>query len=139
VPYFCYRADTNVVLLACLVAPGTTSHILNCDTTLAALAFLCSRMLSASKRARAATAIQRAWRSHMARKMQHRREVARDLAENCAAVVQGRTEILGAAEVITRWWREIKSHKQREQTLQRKALRKFSGRQSLGLRGLRRL
>ncbi|KAJ5996108.1 hypothetical protein N7522_007768 [Penicillium canescens] len=124
---------------ACLVAPGTTSHILNCDTTLAALAFLCSRMLSASKRARAATAIQGVWRSHMARKMQHRREVARDLAENCAAVVQGRTEILGAAEVITRWWREIKSRKQREQTLQRKALHKSSGRQSLGVRGLRRL
>ena len=71
--------------------------------------------------------------------MQHRREVARDLAENCAAVVQGRTEILGAAEVITRWWREIKSRKQREQILQRNALRKSSGRQSLGLRGLRRL
>jgi abnormal spindle-like microcephaly-associated protein len=75
----------------------------------------------------------------MGRKMQHRREVARDLAENCAAVVQGRTEILGAAEVITRWWREIKSRKQREQILQRNALRKSSGRQSLGLRGLRRL
>lgn len=75
----------------------------------------------------------------MAKKMQHRREVARDLAEDCAAVVQVRTETLGAAEVITRWWREIKSRKQREQTLQRKALRKTSGRQSLGRQGLRRL
>ena len=96
-------------------------------------------MLSASKRARAATAIQRAWRSHMAKNMQHRRKVAGDLAEDCAAVVQARAEVLGAAEVITRWWRKIKSRKQREQTLQRKALRKISGRQSLGRQCLRRL
>ncbi|KAJ5308736.1 hypothetical protein N7508_004115 [Penicillium antarcticum] len=124
---------------ACLIAPHTTSHVLNCDTTLAALVFICSRMLSASKRARAATAIQRAWRSHSAKKMEGRREVARELAQNCATAVQVRTEVLGAVEVITRWWWEVKSRKQREKTFQRKAMRKSSARRSIGRKGVRRL
>ncbi|EEP81784.1 predicted protein [Uncinocarpus reesii 1704] len=49
---------------ASLVAPSGSSaaHIFDQDFTVGALAFLCSRLLSASKRARAAVAIQSAWR-----------------------------------------------------------------------------
>jgi hypothetical protein len=71
--------------------------------------------------------------------MEHQREFAPEWAHNCTTVVQVRTEASRAAEIITRWWQEIKSRKQREQTLRRKTMRKSSGRQNLGRRGVRRL
>lgn len=110
-----------------LVSPGAGSlHILNDEFTLGALAFLCSRLLSASKRARAATIVQRAWRARLANQNAFRRNVARDLAAHCAAVVQTRNEILWAKEVITRWWRKTKAQKQRQSTFRAQPLRKFN-------------
>lgn len=98
-----------------LVSPGaTSSHILDGDFTLGALAFLCSRLLSASKRARAATTLQRAWRAQLATRDDIRRTIAKGIATHCAAVVQTRNEILWAKEVITRWWRKNKARKERE-------------------------
>lgn len=42
--------------------------------------------------------------------------MAHALAADCAAVVQTRSEILWAKEVITRWWRKIKARNQRKNT-----------------------
>lgn len=112
--------ESRLRLLGCsyqfahLVSPGSaSSHILDHDFTLGALAFLCSRLLSASKRARAATILQRAWRARLAETDNFRRTVAKNLATHCAAVVQTRNEILWAKEAITRWWRESKARRER--------------------------
>ncbi|KAJ6005325.1 hypothetical protein N7451_003269 [Penicillium sp. IBT 35674x] len=95
-----------------LVSPSSTSsHVLNRDFTLGALAFLCSRLLSSSKRARAATVLQRAWRAHLEDRTYLRRTMAKNLATHCAAVVQTRNEILWAKKVILRWWRQVKSRR----------------------------
>ncbi|KAJ5688695.1 hypothetical protein N7462_003087 [Penicillium macrosclerotiorum] len=103
---------------ACLVSPGIDSpHFLDDDFTLGALAFLCSRLLSASKRPRAATVLQRAWRAHLAKRDENRRAIARNLAAHCAIVVQTRNEILWAKEVITRYWRMYQARKRRPKAI----------------------
>lgn len=113
-----------------LVSPGTTSaHILDRDSTLGALAFLCSRLLTASKRARAAVVLQRAWRARLATQDTFRRTVAKNLAVHCAAVVQTRDEILWAKGVITRCWRKHKARQQRAKTAQSQSVLR-SGQQS---------
>ncbi|PIG83818.1 calmodulin-binding protein Sha1 [Aspergillus arachidicola] len=100
--------------LAYLISPGASrSHILDSDFTLGALTFLCSRFLSATKRARAATVLQRRWRQVLANRDLQRRTVARDVARQCAAVVQTRDRILWAKEVIILWWRTMKARQQR--------------------------
>ncbi|RMJ22158.1 Calmodulin-binding protein Sha1 [Aspergillus sp. HF37] len=93
-----------------LVSPGASGkcHVLAGDCTLVSLAFLCSRLLSASKRARAATSLQRAWRRVLARRDAHRRTVAREIAKHCAAVVQAKDDIVWAQGVIAKWWRQAR-------------------------------
>ncbi|KAJ6144265.1 hypothetical protein N7470_008160 [Penicillium chermesinum] len=108
-----------------LVSPGTESPILDRDFTFGALAFLCSRLLSASKNARAATILQRAWRARLAARDDARRTIAKSLAEHCAAVVQTRNEILWAKAVIARWWRQVQSRRER-QAARRQPTRKRS-------------
>ncbi|KNG80581.1 calmodulin-binding protein Sha1 [Aspergillus nomiae NRRL 13137] len=100
--------------LAYLISPGSSrSHILDSDFTLGALTFLCSRFLSATKRARAATVLQKRWRRVLAHRDLQRRTVARDVARQCAAVVQTRDRILWAKEIIIQWWRMVKAQQQR--------------------------
>ncbi|KAJ6119294.1 hypothetical protein N7523_003574 [Penicillium sp. IBT 18751x] len=109
-----------------LVSPvKTSSHILDRDFTLGALAFLCSRLLSASKRARAATVLQRAWRARLATQNSLRRTVAKSLAEHCAAVVRTRDEIVWAKDVITRYWRQHKA-RQQQKCVRTSSLRNFN-------------
>ncbi|OJI87056.1 hypothetical protein ASPTUDRAFT_40147 [Aspergillus tubingensis CBS 134.48] len=88
-----------------LVSPSSKTHIVDSDFTIGALAFLCSRLLPATKRARAATVLQTAWRRILTRRDDKRRVIARDIARQCAAVVQTQNRILWAKEVIVRWWR----------------------------------
>ncbi|PWY95622.1 hypothetical protein BO94DRAFT_506732 [Aspergillus sclerotioniger CBS 115572] len=88
-----------------LVSPASKTHIVDSDFTIGALAFLCSRLLSATKRTRAATVLQTAWRRILARRDEQRRAVARDIARQCAAVVQTRDRMLWAKAVIVQWWR----------------------------------
>ncbi|KAJ6037275.1 hypothetical protein N7540_001554 [Penicillium herquei] len=109
-----------------LVSPGcsASSHILGREFTLGALAFLCSRLLSASKRARAATVIQRAWRARLERQNMLRRTIAKNLATHCAAVVQTRNELLWATNVIIRWWRRIQAQRSQQCATGPQALRK---------------
>ncbi|OGM42938.1 calmodulin-binding protein Sha1, partial [Aspergillus bombycis] len=100
--------------LAYLISPGSSrSHIQDSDFTLGSLTFLCSRFLSATKRARAATALQKRWRQVLAHRDLQRRTVARDVARQCAAVVQTRDRILWAKEIIIQWWRMVKAQQQR--------------------------
>ncbi|KAJ9267652.1 hypothetical protein DTO212C5_5891 [Paecilomyces variotii] len=97
---------------ATLVSPSAvSSRIFDRDFTLASLAFLCSRLLSASKRTRAALVLQSAWRHILARRTLHRRVAAQAVARQCAAVVQTRDRILWAKGVIVTWWRRQKSRK----------------------------
>ena len=102
------------MITACLVSPGkASSHVLDGDFTLGTLAFLCSRLLLASKRARAAVELQQFWRTHLAKRDESRRKIAHDLAAHCAAVVKTRNEIIWAKEVITRYWRNYQARKQK--------------------------
>lgn len=94
------------------------------DYILGSLAFLCSRLLSASQYARAAIVLQRAWRTYLVKQEAARRTVARILAEHCAAVVQTRNDILWAKEVIVRRWRMIKAQKQPVSSARGQSLRK---------------
>lgn len=63
------------------------THIFGKDFVLAALAFLCSRVVGPSKLCRNATRIQRCWRQHWQEVQNTRRLVQRDLAQACAASV----------------------------------------------------
>ncbi|KAJ5106314.1 hypothetical protein N7456_002989 [Penicillium angulare] len=92
-------------------ADSSSSHILDRECTLGSLAFLCSRLLAASKRARAATILQRAWRARLDSRNVYRRSIAKHLATHCAAVVQTRNEIMWAKDVIIRWWRLKQVHR----------------------------
>jgi abnormal spindle-like microcephaly-associated protein len=95
-----------------LFAPSTTGskyQIFDRDFTLAALAFLCSRLLSASKRARTSVVIQRAWRSYQSRVEAHKQKMASMLASQCAEVVRTRERILGSKMKIMRAWRMYKA------------------------------
>ncbi|OJJ47818.1 hypothetical protein ASPZODRAFT_131402 [Penicilliopsis zonata CBS 506.65] len=109
---------------ACLVSPSKSGpgHIFDEEFTVASLAFLCSRLLPASKRARAATVLQSAWRSILARRDADRRAVAREVARQCATVVQTRDRILWAKDVILRWWRDCRVRRRRLAATQRQSV-----------------
>lgn len=69
--------------------PGTVNeHVFDREFVMASLAFLCSRLLGPSKRARAAVVIQRGWRAHWSQVISERKDVLHDLAASCAARVQ---------------------------------------------------
>ncbi|KAL3463354.1 hypothetical protein BJX64DRAFT_257103 [Aspergillus heterothallicus] len=97
-----------------LVSPKFTSHILNTNSNTGALAFLCSRLLPFTKRARAAIVLQNTWRRVLHDREEKRRIIARDIARRCAAVVQTRDRILWAKTVILHWWRMNKSKRPRK-------------------------
>ncbi|PKX94786.1 putative calmodulin-binding protein Sha1 [Aspergillus novofumigatus IBT 16806] len=97
-----------------LVSPSNSrkAHIFDSSFTVGGLAFLCSRLLSSTKRARAAIVLQSAWRRVLAHREAHRISVARSLALQCAAVVQTRDRLLRAKAIILRWWRRMGEQRQ---------------------------
>ncbi|KAL2809245.1 hypothetical protein BJX63DRAFT_435379 [Aspergillus granulosus] len=99
-----------------LFSPRRTPHILDANSNASALAFLCSRLLPPTKRARAAIVLQSAWRRILRRREDERRIVARDIARQCAAIVQTRARILWAKTVIVHWWRMIQLRRRRKPT-----------------------
>ena len=107
-----------LIRIACLVSSDThgKSHVLGSDFTLVSLAFLCSRLLSASKRARAAVTLQRAWRRILSLRDLPKRIIARNIAKQCAAVVQARDQIIWARDTIATWWKKILTRRQRRGT-----------------------
>ncbi|KAL4907337.1 hypothetical protein BDW74DRAFT_176114 [Aspergillus multicolor] len=84
---------------------GSKPQLLDAPSTTGALAFFCSRLLPTAKQARAAATIQNAWRRVLGRRDAKKRAMARDVARQCAAVVQTRDRILWAKSVIVHWWR----------------------------------
>lgn len=122
--------DSRLRLLGCdsqfahLISPGAASPVLGHDFTLGALAFLCSRLLSASRNSRAATVLQRAWRARENAVNKTRRAMAKHVAEHCAAVVRTRNEILWAKEVITQWWRQTQARRQKDRITRAQSLPK---------------
>ncbi|KIX04142.1 uncharacterized protein Z518_07696 [Rhinocladiella mackenziei CBS 650.93] len=76
------------------------THILDRDFVLAALAFLCSRLLGPSKRVRAAVTIQKAWRSYQGRALDSRRVRLKMLAEACANAARGRGKDLNGTQLV---------------------------------------
>ncbi|KAL2868811.1 putative calmodulin-binding protein Sha1 [Aspergillus lucknowensis] len=107
-----------------LVSPGPSPHILDTKSNIGALAFLCSRLLPTTRRVRAATVLQNAWRRVLGHRENKQRTVAKDIARQCAAVVQTRDRILWAKSVILHWWRlnKNKSRRRRRTTVTRKAI-----------------
>ena len=87
------------------VAGVPSGRFFDKDFVVAALAFLCSRLLSATKTARAAVKIQRAWRQFQHRLHNQRQRIAKHVAEQCMAVVQTRERLLWAKTVIWKFWR----------------------------------
>ncbi|KAL4763425.1 putative calmodulin-binding protein Sha1 [Aspergillus foveolatus] len=96
-----------------IISPGLEAHILNTPSTTGALAYLCSCLLPIAKRARAATVIQNAWRRVLDHREAEKRAMARDIARQCAAVVQTRDQILWAKSVIVHWWRLNRARRRR--------------------------
>ncbi|KAL9107653.1 MAG: hypothetical protein Q9227_007460 [Pyrenula ochraceoflavens] len=84
------------------------SKVFDRDTTLAALAFLASRLLAPSRRARAASTIQKAWRGTTARRMTRKMIVCRRLATECARVVTMKEKVCWAKEVLWSAWKASK-------------------------------
>ncbi|RJE24643.1 Calmodulin-binding protein Sha1 [Aspergillus sclerotialis] len=115
---------TPLIQIACLVSPDTYEkcHLLGSDFTLISLAFLCSRLLSASKRARAAVTLQRAWRRILTLRELPKRIIARDIARQCAAVVQARDQIIWAQDTIATWWKKVLIRRQRRQQRERRTV-----------------
>lgn len=92
-----------------------TDKVFDRDTTVAALAFLASRVLGASKRTRAALTIQRAWRASLAVKDTRRKVIKRRLARQCAVVVGVRERVGLAKATILKAWRIYRDRKARRQ------------------------
>ncbi|EGC46282.1 calmodulin-binding protein Sha1 [Histoplasma capsulatum var. duboisii H88] len=111
---------------ASLVTPSlspscvSSSHFFDQDFTLSALAFLCSRLLPASKRARAAIVLQSAWRRTHARRQLQKRIILGKIATECMEVVQERKRLLWAKGVIVRWWRNVGGNSGKKKCLIRK-------------------
>lgn len=74
-----------------LFSPSSSSlnrtHVFDQDFVMAALAFLCSRLLGPSRSWRAAVTIQKAWRMRCARALKARKSQLKMMAEGCASVV----------------------------------------------------
>lgn len=79
---------------------------LNCDFTVAALSFLCSRLIGASEKGRAAVVIQRAFRRSKIRETFHRNMVLMGISCACMArVTHGEAIVIKAAIVLQKAWR----------------------------------
>lgn len=83
------------------------ARIPTANETLTTLTFLASRLLPLSRIHRAATCIQRQWRTHLNRQLIHRRLVLLRFAHHCLVVVQTRERVVGAAIVLQRAWRRV--------------------------------
>ncbi|PGH29372.1 hypothetical protein GX50_07876 [[Emmonsia] crescens] len=106
---------------ASLVNPAPSSpssasspHFFDRDFTLAALAFLCCRLLPASKKARAAVVLQTAWRRTYAHRQLQKRVLTGKIARECMIVVQERDKLIWAKGVIIRWWRSVRSNREKK-------------------------
>jgi abnormal spindle-like microcephaly-associated protein len=91
----------------------SSTHIFDRDFVLASLAFLCSRLLGPSKKARAAVTIQRGWRRYWDGVLKQRKSVLLALATSCAARVRDEQAQIQAKRKI---WNAWKVHRSRIQS-----------------------
>jgi abnormal spindle-like microcephaly-associated protein len=98
--------STSFTALFSPSAPSAKS-IPSKDFTVLTLAFLASRLLPLSLRARAAVTIQAAFRRHLFRKSLSARIQALLAARRSAVVAQQRLKMVGAATVLQRAWRNV--------------------------------
>ena len=84
-------------------------HIFDNNFVLASLAFLCSRLLGPTKKARAAVVIQRAWRRRWNAVLELRKVVLCGLANACAKLVQARHREDNAQRGIRAAWLRYKA------------------------------
>ena len=91
-------------------------HIFDRDFVLASLAFLCSRLLGPSRKARGAVIIQRKWRRHWEQVVQARKSALQTLAVSCATKVQIEAARRQAKATIWRTWRSYRTRKDLEAT-----------------------
>ena len=87
------------------------THLFDRDFTLAALAFLCSRLLSASRKARATSVIQRAWRGWHAKNDVARQLTHKDLGDYGVMVAQEEAKRIQSKERIWRTWKAYRYRK----------------------------
>ena len=85
---------------ASLFSPGQASKVFDKDFTIAALAFLASRLLGMSKRGRTGDVIWGAWVRYQNRILTRRKCVLRNLARDCAMVVQTKEKVEKAAVIL---------------------------------------
>lgn len=82
-------SDQFAGLFSCSSSSSSNrTHIFDRDFVMAALAFLCSRLLGPSRSWRAAMTIQKAWRKRWGRVLKAQKCQLKMLAESCAAVVR---------------------------------------------------
>lgn len=91
--------------------PGQQRRVFDLDFTMAALAFLCSRLLEVSKNGRAAAVIQRAYRKSKNREMIRQRCILIKVAYDCKAVFETRLCLWKAARRLQNAWRAYQRRK----------------------------
>lgn len=89
-------------------------RIFDKQTTIAALAFLASRLLGVSKSFRAALTIQRAWKRASKLRDLRKKIIKRKLAQECAVVVAVRERVSQAKSTILKAWRDYSERKLRQ-------------------------
>lgn len=98
--------DTQLGNISCstsfasLFSPGQASKVFDKGFTIAALAFLASRLLGMSKRGRTGDTIWGAWVRCQNRILTRRKCVLRNLARDCAMVVQTKEKVEKAAVIL---------------------------------------
>lgn len=98
--------------IALFASPKTS--IPSKDFTLLTLSFLASRLLPLNITHRAASTIQRAYRTRLARHALHQRIVRAQIAHEAAVVAQARERLLGAAVLVQRRWRAVLEGRKQE-------------------------
>ena len=93
------------LLAASIFGRKDCERVFDRDFTVAALAFLCSRLLSASRRGRAAAVISEAYRGLRTRRVIRQRVVLMRIARDCKQVYTTRSTTMRAARVLQRAWR----------------------------------
>ena len=86
-------------------AETSAPTVLDRDFTIAALAFLCSRLLLPSRRCRVAVSIQRKYKTILQRRLFTKQIMASRIARDCVTVVQARERLLWAKATILKAWR----------------------------------
>ncbi|KAL5422230.1 hypothetical protein PMIN04_004857 [Paraphaeosphaeria minitans] len=98
--------------IALFASPKTS--IPSKDFTLLTLSFLASRLLPLNITHRAASTIQRAYRTRLARRALSQRIVKAQIAHEAAVVAQARERLLGAAVLMQRRWRAVLEKRKQE-------------------------